>query len=76
LDDCQSGSTIAIFTSGGPVGAAAGEVLGLSDEKALSLGWQVKNTSFSEYLYSQGKISMVSFNETPHLIQSGMQTLV
>ena len=76
MDNCPSGSTVAIFTSGGPVGAAAGEVLGLSDEKTISLGWQVKNASFSEYLYSKGKISMVSFNETPHLLQDGMQTLV
>ncbi len=76
MQNCPSGSTIAIFTSGGPVGAAAGEVLGLAEDKTISLGWQVKNASFSEYLYSKGKISMVSFNETPHLIQTGMQTLV
>jgi broad specificity phosphatase PhoE len=76
LDNCASGSTVAIFTSGGPVGAAAGEVLGLSEEKTAALGWQVKNASFSEYLYSKGNISLVSFNETPHLLQSGMQTLV
>ena len=76
MDNCSSGSTVAIFTSGGPVGAAVGEVLGLSDEKTISLGWQVKNASFSEYLYSKGKISMVSFNETPHLLQDRMQTLV
>lgn len=76
MADCPSGSTVAIFTSGGPVGAAAGEVLELSDEKTIELGWQVKNASFSEYLYSKGKMSMVSFNETPHLLESGMQTLV
>lgn len=76
LDKCPSGANIAIFTSGGPVGAAVGEVLGLDDEKTISLGWQVKNASFSEFLYSKGKISLVSFNETPHLNTEELQTLV
>ncbi len=76
LEQCPSGSNIAIFTSGGPVGAAVGEVLKLTDEQTIALGWQVKNASFSEFLYSKGKISMVSFNETPHLRTTDLQTLV
>ena len=76
MDGCPSGSTVAIFTSGGPVGASVGHVLGLSDEQTISLGWQVKNSSFSEFLYSKGKISLVSFNETPHLSDPQLQTLV
>lgn len=76
LDNCLSGSTVAIFTSGGPVGAAVGEALALDDEKTIQLGWQVKNASFTEFLYSRGKLSLVSFNETPHLTIKGMQTLV
>lgn len=76
MDNCPSGSTVAIFTSGGPVGASVGHVLGLNDEQTISLGWQVKNSSFTEFLYSKGKISLVSFNETPHLSDKGLQTLV
>lgn len=76
LDRCESGSTVAIFTSGGPVGAAVGEALSLDDEKTIQLGWQVKNASFSEFLYSRGRLSLVSFNETPHLSSDVLQTLV
>lgn len=76
LEKCPSGANIAIFTSGGPVGASVGEALGLDDEKTLQLGWQVKNASFTEFLYSKGKLSLVSFNETPHLNSADLHTLV
>ena len=70
------GENVIIATSGGPVGAAVGLALGLDDENTLKLGWQVKNSSFTEFLYSKKRFSLVSFNETPHLIKAAHQTMV
>ncbi len=76
MADCPSGTTMVIYTSGGVVGASVGHALKLDDEQTLKLGWQVKNGSFTEYLYSKGNLSLVSFNETPHLTTPELQTLV
>ena len=76
LENCGSGENLCVFTSGGPVAAAVGEALNLSDEKTLELGWQVKNSSVTEFLYSRGRFSMVSFNELPHIRSRDYVTLV
>ena len=76
LDNCGKGENLCIFTSGGPVAAAVGEALHLSDEKTLELGWQVKNSSVTEFLYSRGRFSLVSFNELPHIRNKEHITMV
>lgn len=76
LSECPEGGTVAVFTSGGPVGAALGRALSLSEEATLRIGWQVKNASFSEYLYSRGKFTLSTFNETPHLDTDELRTMV
>ena len=74
--DIGQGENILIATSGGPVGAAVGRALQLNDENTLKLGWQVKNSSYTEFLYSKGRFNLVSFNETPHLIDPRYHTMV
>ncbi len=76
LGNVPKGANILVFTSGGPVGASIGEALDLDDEKTIQLGWHVKNTSITEFLYGNGRMSLVSFNEIPHLSENGLITLV
>ena len=64
-----AGKTVAVFTSGGPISAAVQRALGASDQVALELGWVIANSSISEFRWSGDKISLVSFNVTPHLEQ-------
>lgn len=61
------GTTVAAFTSGGPIGSTVAGVLGLGDEKALELAWTVENASLTELLFSEGRVSLKSFNAQPRI---------
>lgn len=76
LDQTQKGENVAVFTSGGTVAAAVGQVLKLKDEQILELSWMVKNASVTEFLYSGGRLTLNTFNETPHLALAGLQTMI
>ena len=58
---------IAIVTSGGPVSISMKLALSLDPINTLNLGWVVANSSFSEYRYTDKKISLVKFNAWPHI---------
>ena len=64
---CPKGGVAVVFTSAGTLAAMVGDVLGLSEEQTMRLGWNVRNASYSEFLYGSGRLSLVTFNETPHL---------
>jgi broad specificity phosphatase PhoE len=66
-----SGRRIAVFTSGGAIAASMKVVLGLGDERAMRLGWEIVNTSVTRYKYSGGSIGLVSFNSSAHLECAG-----
>ena len=68
---------IAVFISGGPISAALQMALGLDDETALRLNWQIRNTSVSTFKYDDEGIFLGSFNSVAHLEQqrdSGLLT--
>ena len=58
---------IALFTSGGVVSALMQIALGLSDEDAIRLSWQIRNTSVSILKYSDRRLGLSSFNSVAHL---------
>jgi broad specificity phosphatase PhoE len=58
---------IALFTSGGPIGVSVQRVLEAPEKTALRLNWRVKNASFTEFLFSEGRVSLDSFNGVEHL---------
>jgi broad specificity phosphatase PhoE len=68
------GRTVLAFTSGGVVGAAVGEALRCDDRAALDLGLMSHNASFTELVWSGPRISLATFNATPHLADSGART--
>ena len=70
------GSQIAVFTSGGPIAASVGSVLGLAAEKTISLSWQLVNASLTRFKFSDGRISLATFNEQGHLEGEGGNSLV
>ncbi|MDD5222346.1 MAG: phosphoglycerate mutase family protein [bacterium] len=69
-----SGKTVAVFTSGGAISIALQHALSLSGRKALSLQWIIKNSSITEFTYSQDRFTLAGFNQTPHLEDEGMIT--
>jgi broad specificity phosphatase PhoE len=74
LDAASSSSTIAVFTSAGPKAATAGLALGLSPAATLNLTWSARNAAFSEFLFTRGRFSLSTFNETPHLADPALVT--
>lgn len=67
---------VVAFSSGGPVAAAMGLALNLDDEKMLELSWVVRNAAYTEFLFSSGRFSLVTFNAVPHLTNPHLQTFI
>lgn len=76
LQGAGSGETIAVFTSGGPIGATVAWVLGLGDEAALELAWMVENATLTELLFTDGRASLRSFNVQPRIGAVELHTYV
>jgi broad specificity phosphatase PhoE len=75
-DNTGSKKKVAAFSSGGPVAAAMGLALNLDDEKTLELMWAVHNAAYSEFLFSRGRFSLMTFNAVPHLTRPELQTFI
>ena len=65
---------IAVFTSGGVIGASVGEALDLAPQKTLEVSWTSRNASYTEFLFSERRFSLSSFNNHPHLEQPELLT--
>jgi broad specificity phosphatase PhoE len=68
------GRRIAIFTSGGPTAVAVQHALDLSTPATLKAAWMVRNSSYSEFLFSGERFTLSSYNATPHLTDPGFLT--
>ena len=60
---------VIVFTSGGPIGVAVQTVVGAKEPMALELNWRIRNCSLTEFLFTRNRISLDSFNATPHLAE-------
>ena len=67
ITESGRGTTVAAFTSGGPIGSTVARVLGLDDERALELAWTVENATLTELLFTEGRVSLKSFNVQPRI---------
>lgn len=66
-DATGRGGTVAVFTSGGPIGVSVQTVLEAPDLKAMELNWRLLNGSVTEYTFSGSRVSLDRFNDTRHL---------
>jgi broad specificity phosphatase PhoE len=62
-----SGRRIVVFTSGGVIGLIVQATLGAPENKMLDINWRIRNCSMTEFVFSRGRLSLDSFNATPHL---------
>jgi broad specificity phosphatase PhoE len=68
ISTIDKGQTVGVFTSGGVVAAAVAESLGIEDEtKVAGLNYTVRNTSLTQFRLLKNNLSLVAFNEIPHL---------
>lgn len=63
----SSGQHIVAVTSAGVIAALVCEVLDLPNEKWHSLLRVIRNASLTEFLFSKGKSSLLTFNSVGHL---------
>ena len=71
-----AGKRLAVFTSGGPISVAVQIALGLSDEKALEISWQLLNASVTRIKYNSRGMMLSGFNEVTHLELEGDESLI
>lgn len=62
-----SGQSVAVFTSGGPIGVSTQTVLDAPDIKAAELNWRIHNGSVTRFTFSGERISLDRFNDVAHL---------
>jgi broad specificity phosphatase PhoE len=67
MSNSESGKTIALFTSGGPVAVSVQTILQAPDIKAADLNWRVHNCSVTRYTFSGERVSLDAFNDVSHL---------
>ncbi len=59
--------TVLVVSSGGPIAAAVGHVLGLGPDATIELNMHIRNTALSEFKVSPGRHTLITFNTLPHL---------
>jgi broad specificity phosphatase PhoE len=66
------GERVAVFTSGGPIAVAMQLALRLSSESTLGVSWMSRNSSWGEFLYSEQRFTLSSFNVHGHIDDPAM----
>ena len=64
-------SRVLIVSSGGPISALLGTVLGVAPRMMIDLNLQARNSGVSELRFNERATHCVSFNNVPHLEQAG-----
>ncbi|WOT06889.1 histidine phosphatase family protein [Shewanella youngdeokensis] len=62
---------ILVFTSGGTISVIVQHILKLSDQQAIDINQQTRNTSVTKLLFSENKLSIDYLNNYSHLEQAG-----
>ena len=58
---------VLIVSSGGPIATAVAEVLGAPTATAIELNMRIRNSAVTEFVFSEKRHSLLSFNTLPHL---------
>jgi len=74
MEPVGRGRRIVLFTSGGFIGSAARWALSAPDRSALEMAWRLRNASLTQFVFTQNRFSLDSFNTVPHLSDSALWT--
>ncbi|MGD9832080.1 MAG: histidine phosphatase family protein, partial [Piscinibacter sp.] len=58
---------VLLVSSGGPIATAVAEVLGAPRQAAIELNMRIRNSAVTEFVFSEKRHSLLSFNTLPHL---------
>lgn len=65
-----------VFTSGGPISIIAQQLLGLSDDKILSLNWTLTNCGLSKIVKTPNRVILATLNEHSHFEKSDLRHMI
>lgn len=63
----HAGQIVLLVSSGDPISAAVGEVLGTAPEVTIALNMRVRNSAVTEFSVSPRRLMRQTFNTRPHL---------
>lgn len=66
LQVLEERGTVAVFSSGGPIGVCVQHALNAPGASAVELNWRVRNGSITEFVFGKGRLSLDTFNGTSH----------
>lgn len=61
------GQNVLLVSSGGPISAAVGHVLGTAPEVTIALNMRIRNSAVTEFSVSPKRLMLQTFNTLPHL---------
>ena len=70
----ERGRTVAVFTSGGPIGVFVQTNLEAPEQKAGALNWRVYNASVTQFTFSKDRMALDQFNSITHLQDKALRT--
>ncbi len=63
----HDGQNVLLVSSGGPISAAVGHVLGTSPEATIEMNLRIRNSSVTEFAFTPKRHMLVTYNTLPHL---------
>ncbi len=63
----HSAQNVLLVSSGGPISAAVGQVLGTSPEATIALNMRIRNSAVTEFSISPRRLMLQTFNTLNHL---------
>jgi broad specificity phosphatase PhoE len=67
LEAGATGRRVVVFTSGGPIGVTIQRALSAPPRNAVELNWRIRNCSVTDFIFTQNRLSLDSFNVVSHL---------
>ena len=66
-DHAGKGQNVLLVSSGGPIAAAVGQVLGTAPEVTIALNMRIRNSAVTEFSVSPRRLMLQTFNSLAHL---------
>lgn len=63
----QYSGNVLLISSGGPISAAVGHILGASTAATVELNMHIRNSSVTEFTFSPKRHTLLTYNTLPHL---------
>ena len=63
----HAGQNVLLVSSGGPIAAAVGQVLGTTPEVTIALNMRIRNSAVTEFSISPKRLMLQTFNSVAHL---------